>query len=122
MNLKISDSEMGSDATQERGGFPATSRDTLATVVEDGAEATALAYVEALDGAERKLLLGTVAQAWPDVVRAGAELLAARRAETADRARHERVTANGGSLAARRARPGMVDAWHGRPSRPQRYL
>lgn len=80
MNLKISDSEMGSDATQERGGFPATSRDTLATVVEDGAEATALAYVEALDGAERKLLRRR-GRTWSGLARS-CSLPAARRPQT----------------------------------------
>ena len=58
-----------------------------ATVAEDGPECAAVAYVEALDGAERKILLTHIAQAFPDVVEAGVELVARWRAEAAERRR-----------------------------------
>jgi len=61
-----------------------------ATVVDVGAESAALAYVDGLDGAERKLLLNHIAQAWPEVVEAGVELVARWRAECAER-RQERA-------------------------------
>jgi hypothetical protein len=52
-------------------------------VVEGGPECAAVAHVEALDGSERALLLRHIAQAWPEVVEAGAELVAQWRAEAA---------------------------------------
>lgn len=55
-----------------------------ATPVEDGPECAALAYVEALDGSERAVLLRHIAQAWPEVVAAGAELVEQWRAECAE--------------------------------------
>jgi hypothetical protein len=58
-----------------------------ATPVEAGPECAAVAYVEALDGSERKLLLTHIAQAWPEVVEAGAELVAQWRAEAAEHRR-----------------------------------
>ena len=48
---------------------------------EGGAELSAEAYVEGLDGAERALLLRHIAHAWPDVVEAGVRRVADWRAE-----------------------------------------
>ena len=42
-----------------------------------------MAYVEGLDGSERKILLHHIAAAWPEVVEAGAELVARWREECA---------------------------------------
>jgi hypothetical protein len=65
-----------------------------ATPVEGSPECAALAYVEALDGSERTILLNHIAAAWPEVVAAGAELVAQWRAECAghrrDRAKRMR--------------------------------
>jgi hypothetical protein len=47
----------------------------------------AVAYVEALDGSERTVLLNHIAQAFPGVVVAGAELVAQWRAESAEHRR-----------------------------------
>lgn len=47
----------------------------------------AWAYVDRLDGAERKLLLDHIAQAFPEVVEAGAGLVAEWRAECAEHRR-----------------------------------
>lgn len=52
-----------------------------------GPECAALALVEAMDGAGRSMLLRHLAQAYPDVVTAGAEDLARARAEAAGRRR-----------------------------------
>lgn len=46
-----------------------------------------MAYVEALDGGERTLLLRMIATAYPGVVQAGAELVAQWRAEAAEHRR-----------------------------------
>ena len=43
-----------------------------------------LAYVDRLDGAERKLLLDHIARAFPEVIEAGAGLVAEWRAECAE--------------------------------------
>ena len=59
----------------------------LATPVEGGPECAAVAYVDALDGSERKLLLTHIAQAWPEVVEAAAGLVAQWRAECAEHRR-----------------------------------
>jgi len=48
-------------------------------------ELSAEAYVEGLDGSERAVLLRHLAQAWPEVVEAGVELVAQWRAECAER-------------------------------------
>ncbi len=48
------------------------------------------AYVDGLDGAERKVLLNHIAKAWPEVVEAGVALVAQWRAESAER-RHAAV-------------------------------
>jgi hypothetical protein len=45
------------------------------------------AYVDRLDGAERKLLLDHIARAFPEVVEAGAGLVAEWRAECAEHRR-----------------------------------
>jgi hypothetical protein len=58
-----------------------------ATPVEDGPECAAVAYVDGLDGSERKVLMHHIAQAWPEVVEAGAELVAQWRAEAAEHRR-----------------------------------
>ena len=50
-----------------------------------GAEPSVEAYVDRLDGAERKVLLNHIAQAWPEVVEAGVELVARWREECAAR-------------------------------------
>jgi hypothetical protein len=50
-----------------------------------GSEPSVEAYVDELDGAERKVLLNHIAQAWPEVVEAGVELVAQWRAECAER-------------------------------------
>jgi hypothetical protein len=52
-----------------------------------GPQLSAAALVEAMDGAERKLLLNHVAQAHPEVVEAGVVWLAEWRAEAAERRR-----------------------------------
>jgi hypothetical protein len=54
---------------------------------EAGREWSAEAYVEALDGAERKILLDHIARAWPEVVEAGTVLVARWRAECAKQRR-----------------------------------
>ena len=46
-----------------------------------------MAYVDRLDGAERKLLLDHIARAFPEVVEAGAGLVAEWRAECAEHRR-----------------------------------
>ena len=46
-----------------------------------------LAYVDRLDGAERKLLLDHIARAFPEVIEAGAGLVAEWRAECAEHRR-----------------------------------
>jgi hypothetical protein len=53
-------------------------------VAEAGAEHAAVVFVDGLDGAERKVLLHHIAQAFPDVVEAGVELVAQWRAESAE--------------------------------------
>jgi hypothetical protein len=58
-----------------------------ASLVEGGPELAAVAYVEALDGSERKLLLDQIARAFPEVVEAGAGLVARWRAEGAEERR-----------------------------------
>ncbi len=58
-----------------------------ASLVEGGAELSAEAYVEGLDGAERALLLRHIARAWPDVVEAGVRLVADWRVECAEHRR-----------------------------------
>ena len=58
-----------------------------AIVVDGGPDSAVFAYVDGLDGAERKVLLNHIAQAWPDVVRAGVELVAEWRAECAEHRR-----------------------------------
>jgi hypothetical protein len=75
---------------QAADGAPGGGRDSSAqsapgsaTPVEGGPECAALAYVEALDGSERTLLLRHIAHAWPEVVAAGAELVEQWRAECA---------------------------------------
>lgn len=50
-----------------------------------GSEPSVEAYVDGLDGAERKVLLNHIAQAWPEVVEAGVELVAQWREECAER-------------------------------------
>lgn len=55
--------------------------------VQAGSESGVFAYVDGLAGAERKVLLNHIAQAWPAVVEAGVELVAQRRAECAERRR-----------------------------------
>jgi hypothetical protein len=50
-----------------------------------GSEPSVEHYVDGLDGAERKVLLNHIAQAWPEVVEAGVELVAQWRAECAER-------------------------------------
>jgi hypothetical protein len=50
-----------------------------------GSEPSVEQYVDGLDGAERKVLLNHIAQAWPEVVEAGVELVAQWRAECAER-------------------------------------
>ena len=62
-----------------------------ATPVEAGAECAAVAYVEALDGAERKLLLAHIARAYPEVVVAGAELVARHFGDVSQHRRSEPV-------------------------------
>lgn len=47
----------------------------------------AWAYVDSLDGAERKLLLNHIARAFPEVVEAGAGLVAEWRAECTEHRR-----------------------------------
>jgi hypothetical protein len=61
----------------------------LSTKISDlaGLESAVAAYVDRLDGAERKVLMKHIAQAWPEVVEAGVELLAQWRAESAERRR-----------------------------------
>jgi hypothetical protein len=51
------------------------------------AEAAAVAYVDGLDGSERKILLHHIAQAFPDVVEAGTRLVEEWRAEAAEHRR-----------------------------------
>ena len=46
-----------------------------------------MAYVDRLDGAERKLLLDHIARAFPEVIEAGAGLVAEWRAECAEHRR-----------------------------------
>lgn len=58
-----------------------------ATPVGDGPERAAVAYVDGLDGSERKVLMHHIAQAFPGVVAAGAELVAEWRAECAEHRR-----------------------------------
>jgi hypothetical protein len=58
-----------------------------ASLVQGGPESAALAYVEGLDGSERTVLLRHIAAAWPEVVAAGAELVAQWRAECAEHRR-----------------------------------
>ena len=62
-----------------------------------------MAYVEGLDGSERKLLLAHIAQAWPEVVEAGAELVAQWRAECAEH-RRKRLRRNEHDRRARQRR------------------
>jgi hypothetical protein len=54
---------------------------------EGGAELSTEARVEALDGNERKLLLGRLARAYPDVVEAGFALVAEWHADCAEHRR-----------------------------------
>jgi hypothetical protein len=65
----------------------ASGEPAAATVGGAGPESAVVEYVDGLDGAERKALLNHIAQAWPDVVEAGVELVAQRRAESAERRR-----------------------------------
>ncbi len=65
----------------------------------------AWAYVDRLDGAERKLLLDHIAQAFPEVVEAGAGLVAEWRAECAEH-RRKRQRRNEHDRRKRKARQG----------------
>jgi hypothetical protein len=49
-----------------------------------GSESAVTAYVDGLNGAERKVLVNHIARAWPEVVEAGVELVAQWRAESAE--------------------------------------
>jgi hypothetical protein len=69
--------EPGSDQSAPASASPA----------EAGPECAALAYVEALDGSERAVLLRHIATAWPEVIEAGAALVAQWRAEAAEHRR-----------------------------------
>jgi hypothetical protein len=60
---------------------------TVTHVGGTGCEPSALELLKAMDGAERALLLHHLAQAHPDMIEAGVEWLAARRAECAERRR-----------------------------------
>lgn len=74
-----------------------------ATPVGGGPELSAVAYVDGLDGSERKLLMHHIAQAFPDVVEAGAELVAQWRAECAEH-RRQRLRRNEHDRRARQRR------------------
>ena len=63
------------------------SEPAAASLVEDGRERAAVAYVDGLDGSERKVLMHHIAQAFPGVVEAGVELVAQWRAEAAEERR-----------------------------------
>jgi predicted phosphoribosyltransferase len=52
-----------------------------------GSECAVAAYVDGLDGAERKVLMNHIARAWPELVEAGVELVAQWRAESLERRR-----------------------------------
>jgi hypothetical protein len=52
-----------------------------------GPESAIFAYVDGLPGAERKVLLNHIAQAWPEMVEAGVELVAQWRTECAEHRR-----------------------------------
>ena len=58
----------------------------MSTKISDpaGSESAIAAYVDGLDGAERKVLMKHIAQGWPEVVEAGVELVAQWRAESAE--------------------------------------
>jgi hypothetical protein len=58
-----------------------------ASVCQGGPELAAVVFVDGLDGAERKVLLHHIAQAYPDVVDAGVGLVAQWRAECAEHRR-----------------------------------
>ena len=66
-----------------RAPLSASGEPVAATVVQGGPESAVFAYVDGLDGAERKVLLNHIARAWPEVVEAGVELVAQWRAECA---------------------------------------
>jgi hypothetical protein len=51
-----------------RGPLPDHGEPASVTPVEGGPESAIFAYVDELDGSERKVLLNHIAQAWPDVV------------------------------------------------------
>jgi hypothetical protein len=70
-----------------RGTLPNHGEPVSAALVQGVPECAIFAYVDALDGAERKVLLNHIAQAWPDVVEAGVELVAQWRAEGAEQRR-----------------------------------
>lgn len=70
-----------------RGPLPDGLRQRSASAVEAGSELSAEAYVEALDGSERTILLRHIARAFPDAVEAGVVLVAEWRAECAERRR-----------------------------------
>ena len=63
------------------------SEPAAASLAEDGRECAAVAYVDGLDGSERKVLMHHIAQAFPGVVEAGTELVAQWRAECAEHRR-----------------------------------
>lgn len=77
-----------------------------ASLVEDGTAADVLAYADGLDGSERKVLLNHIAQAWPEVVQVGVELVAQWRAECAERRRESEKRRRRGQRQRLRARTG----------------
>ena len=87
--------------TAAQGGCPTS----VSVRGEGGAELSAEAYVEGLDGAERALLLRHIAHAWPDVVEAGVRLVADWRAECAEHRGRQPWTGGGNVGDASVARP-----------------
>jgi hypothetical protein len=71
----------------DRGPHSANPQPVSASPAEGGADSSAEARVAALDGSERKLLLGHLARAYPDVVDAGFAWLAEYHAAVAERRR-----------------------------------
>ena len=67
-----------------RAPLSASGEPAFATAVQGRPESAVFAYVDGLDGAERKVLLNHIVQAWPEVVEAGVELVAQWRAECAE--------------------------------------
>jgi hypothetical protein len=83
LSLQVGATEPGGGRTDSGQGEPVSGTRR----VQAGSESVVFAYVDGLAGAERKVLLNHIAQAWPEVVEAGVELVAQWRAECAEHRR-----------------------------------